>query len=105
MQTQYDMYQAAGSVGGIADSSIVQDIETFKNPAEEVKFGCVVTKGAATDEIVHPDAAAEITDEKVVRGIVVASHEMESRPASTGKPGYIAKSVVPVMRKGRIVVS
>lgn len=103
MQTSYSMYQAAGRVGGIADSAIVQDIETFKNPAAEVKFGCVVTRGAATDEIVHPDAAGEITDEKVVRGIVIASHEMESQ-TGTATPGYVANSVVPVMRKGRVWV-
>lgn len=101
MQTSYSIDQAAGRPGQIADSSIVQDIETFKNPAAEVKFGCVVTRGAATDEIVHPDAAAEVTDEKVVRGIVVASHEMESKNDGQA-PGYVAKSVVPVMRKGRI---
>lgn len=103
MQLSYSLKQAAGSVGAIADSAMVQDIETFKNPSAEVKFGCVVTRGAASDEIVHPDAAGEITDEKVVRGVVVASHEMESQTGNA-TPGYIAKSVVPVMRKGRVWV-
>lgn len=97
------MYQAAGRVGAIHDSTIVQDIETYKNPSAAVFFGRVVTKGAATDEIVHPDAAAEITDEKLVRGIVVASHEMESQRDGLA-PNYVEKSVVPVMRKGRIWV-
>lgn len=103
MQTSYSIDQAAGVVGGIADSAIVQDIESFKNPGGEVKFGHVVTRGAASEEIVHPDAAIEITDKKLVRGIVVAAHEMESQSGSAA-PGYKAKSVVPVMRKGRIWV-
>lgn len=101
MQTSYSINQAAGRLGMIADSAIVQDIESFKNSAAEVKFGHVVTRGASTDEIVHPDAAAEITDEKVVRGVVVQAHEVESK--NDGQiPGYVPKSVVPVMRKGRI---
>lgn len=103
MQLNYTIDQAAGSVGAIADSSMIQDIESRINTASEVKFGCVVTKGASTDEIVHPDAAAEITDEKLVRGVVVASHEMESKNDGQA-PGYVPKSVVPVMRKGRIWV-
>src|SRR5690606_9168269 len=46
---------------------------------------------------------AEVTDEKLVKGIVVASHEIES--VNDGEvPGYAAESVVPVMRKGRIWV-
>jgi hypothetical protein len=95
---------AKGYPGMIADSALVQDIESKLNPAGEVKFGCVVTKGASTELIVHPDAAAEITDEKLVRGIVVATKEQENQASGTGEPGYKVKSVVPVMRKGRIWV-
>lgn len=104
MQTEYTINMAAGRLGAIADSAMVQDIESHKNPTAEVKFGHVVTKGAADGDVIHPDAAAKVTDEKLVRGIVVASHEIESRAASTGLPGYPQYSVVPVMRKGRIWV-
>lgn len=103
MQTSYTRDQAVGRVGGIADSAMVQDIETHKNPDVEIKFGCVVTKGAADGEIVHPDAAGEITSELVVRGVAIASHEMESKEDGED-PGYVAGSVVPVMRKGRVWV-
>lgn len=104
MQTSYSINQAVGKVGMIVDASFIKDVETFKNPAGEVLFGHVVTKGAATDEIVHPDAATEITDEKLVRGVVLNGGDMESQ-AGTGKPGYVANSVVPVMRKGRVWVN
>lgn len=103
MQLTYSIDQAAGSVGMIADSAMVQDIETFKNAAAEVKFGCVVTKGASSGLIIHPDTVGKITDEKLVKGVVVASHEMESQVGSA-TPGYKVGSVVPVMRKGRIWV-
>lgn len=103
MQTNYSIDQAAGRLGGKADSSIVSDVETGKNPDAEVKFGHVVTKGAASGEIVHPDSAEKITDEKLVKGVVLASHEMESQSGSA-LPGYKAESVVPYMRKGRVWV-
>lgn len=103
MQLSYSIDMAVGRVGAIADSAMVQDIESRINTAAEVKFGCVVTRGASPDEIVHPDAAGEITSELLVRGIVVATHELESKQDSA-TPGYPAKSVVPVMRKGRIWV-
>ena len=104
MQLGYNIDQAAGRAGGIYDSAMVQDIESRINSTTEVKFGCVVSKGATSDEIIHPILAASVTDEKLVRGIVVATHEMEAQPGSA-TPGYIAKSVVPVMRKGRIWVT
>ena len=102
-QLAYTIDQAAGRVGAIADSSPIQDHESFVNAAAEVKFGCVVTRGAASNLIIHPAAAAGITDEKLVRGVVVASHEMESQPGAA-TPGYVVGSVVPVMRKGRVWV-
>jgi hypothetical protein len=102
MQLSVSQTMAAGRVGGIADSSL-KDVETHKNPDAEIKFGCVVTKGAATGEVVHPDAAAEITDEKLVRGVALASHEMES-VRDDEAPGYVVESVIPVMRKGRVWV-
>jgi hypothetical protein len=103
MQLTYSLTQAAARIGMVADASMVQDIESYKNAAGEVKFGGVVTKGAATDLVIHPDAAAKVTDEKLVRGIVVASHELESKEDGA-LPGYKAESVVPVMRKGRVWV-
>lgn len=103
MQTSYSINQAAGRVGLIADNSYVKDVYSYINAAGEVKIGCVATRGASESEIVHPDAAAEITDEKLVRGIILGSHEMESQSGSAD-PGYVVKSVVPVMRKGRVWV-
>lgn len=102
-QTSYSINQAAARVGMIADTSKVKDVESYQNPAAAVFIGRVVTKGGATNEVVHPDAATEITDEKLVRGVVVHAHECESRDDGLG-PNYPAKSVVPVMRKGRIWV-
>lgn len=102
MQENYSINMAPGRVGQIADSSI-RDIESYKNPAGEVKFGRAVTRGAATNEVVHPDATGEVTNEKLIRGVVVATHEMESK-ADGEDPGYVANSVVPVMRKGRVFV-
>ena len=103
MQTDYSIDMSAAKVGMLADSALVQDIVSYKNPDAEVKFGCLVTHGAADGEVVHPDAAAEVTDEKLVRGVVVATHELESVENSED-PGYAAGSVVPVLRKGRIWV-
>lgn len=103
MQTSYSIDMAVGRVGAIADSALVQDIETRIAKQGPVMFGCVVTKGDATDTIVHPDAAAEVTDEKLVRGVVVASHEHESNP-EVASPQYDQYTAVPVMRKGRIFV-
>lgn len=100
MQTEVLASMVAGRRGAIADSGL-KDVETHKNPDAEIKFGCVVTKGAADGEIVHPDAAAEITDEKKVRGVALHSHEMES-VRDDEIPGYEVESVVPVMRKGRV---
>lgn len=105
MQLTYSQDMPKGYPGMIADSAVVQDVESKINAAGEVKFGCVVSKGASTELIKHPAAATDITDEKLVRGIVVATKEVENRLASTGIPGYPAKSVVPVMRKGRIWVT
>jgi len=103
MQTSYSINQAAGLPGQIADSSLVKDIESYKNPAGAVKFGYCVTRGTNVGECRHPVLPAEVTDEKLVKGIVVASHEIES--VNDGEvPGYAAESVVPVMRKGRIWV-
>lgn len=103
MQTSYSIDQAVGRVGAIADSSMVQDIETYKAKAGAIYIGRVVTQGADLEAIVHPDAAGEVTDEKLVKGIVVHSHEMESNNTGS-EPIYVQGSIVPVMRKGRIWV-
>ncbi len=96
---------APGFPGMIADAAIVQDIETFYNPAEAAFFGRVVSRGADFNLIVHPAAAASITDEKLVRGIVVATHEHVSKTFSDGLGGsYGINHPIPVMRKGRIWV-
>jgi hypothetical protein len=103
MQTSYSIDQAVGRVGAIADSSMVQDIETYKAKAGAIYIGRVVTQGADLEAVVHPDAAGEVTDEKLVKGIVVHSHEMESNNTGS-EPIYVQGSIVPVMRKGRIWV-
>lgn len=100
MQTSYSINQAAGRIGGIADSG-PKLIDTYLNPDAVLYFGHVATLGAAEDEAVAPDAAADITDEKLVLGVVVASHEMESVNDSLD-PHYVVKSAVPIMRKGRV---
>lgn len=104
MQLDYTINQAVAILGQIADSSKIKDVESYKNPAAAVFYGRVVTRGAASDEVVHPAAGAGITDEKLVRGIVVAAHEVESKQDGAA-PSYAQNSVVPVMRKGRIWVN
>lgn len=103
MQTEYSINQAAGLPGQIADSAIVKDIITGINSTGKAYFGRVVTKGASTDEIVHPDLAAEVTNEKLVRGIIVASHEIES-VRDNDAPHYPQGHACPIMRKGRVWV-
>src|SRR5690606_21457218 len=103
MQTSYSINQAAAIPGMIADSSGVKDIVSFKNPNGKVYFGRLVTRDSAVDEVKHPTTAAGVSSPLVVRGVVVAAHEIES--VEDGEdPGYAAKSVVPVMTKGRIWV-
>ena len=105
VQTSYTIGMAVGFPGMIADASMIQDIETHYNPEGAVFFGRVVTRGAAATQIVHPDAAAEITDEKLVRGLVVATQEtVSSYPNDNLDPAYPAAMPVPVMRKGRMWV-
>ncbi len=104
-QLQYTIGMAAGFAGMIADSAIVQDIETFYNPAGALFFGRVASRGAADGLIIHPATAAGVTDEKLVRGLIVATHEGVTKYPSDGlDPSYAPAMPIPVMRKGRMWV-
>ena len=100
MQTSYSIDQAVGFEGQLADLSI-QDVET--GIAEgEILIGKIVNKGTLPTQIKHPLAAADITDEKLVKGLAIHAHDQESKyPAGSGNYSYLDKYSVNVLRKGR----
>jgi hypothetical protein len=104
MQLGYSIDMSVARVGQIADTSYIKDVASYKNPDALVYIGRVVTKGTNADEIVHPSTEAGVSNPLLVRGVVLHSHECESK-ADGLDPNYAAKSVVPVMRKGRVWVN
>lgn len=101
MQTSYSLNISPAQAGQIGDSGF-HDIVSRKNTASALLFGHAVKLGASEGEVIAPAAAADITDLKLLQGVVVASQTLAS--SSSGDPQYPLKSTVPVMRKGRIWV-
>jgi hypothetical protein len=99
-QLDYTIDQAVGFEGELADLSI-KDIET--GIAEgEVFIGKMVCVGTALNQVRHPAAAADITDLKLIKGLAIHHHAMESKyPAGSGNYAYLDKASVNVGRKVR----
>jgi hypothetical protein len=103
MQLAYTINQAVARVGQLADASMVKDVQSFKAATVPMFYGRVASRGASTDAVIHPTTEAGVENPLLVRGIVIASHEIESQTGSA-EPSYPAESVVPVLRKGRVWV-
>ncbi len=96
-QLDYTIDQAVGFEGELADLSI-KDIET--GIAEgEVFIGKMVCVGTALNQVKHPAAATDITDMKLLKGLVIHHHAVEAKTAANYS--YLDKSSVNVGRKVR----
>lgn len=100
MQTSYSIDQAVARKGQLADAGTWKDVASLKNPDGAVYMGLVVTKGTDVEDVVHPSTEAGVSNPLLVRGIVLHSHECESKVDGL-EPNYPVNSVVPVLRKGR----
>ena len=103
MQLDYTINQAVAREGMIADATYYKDVASLKAAAGPVFIGRVVTRGTDSEDIVHPDAIAEVTNELAVRGVVLHAHNNESKRDELDA-SWPEGSVVPVMRKGRVWV-
>lgn len=96
-QLDYTIDQAVGFEGQLADLSI-KDVESHLAEGE-VLIGKIVTQGTALGQVKHPTTAAGITDEKLLKGLAIHHHAMESTVGGTYS--YLDKAAVNVLRKGR----
>lgn len=104
-QLSYSVNQSAAKIGQLADLGLAKDIVTGYNPAsgEVALFGHFMTKGTGANDVKRPAAAADITDLKLARGVVIASEAIVSDP-SVVDPQYPVKSAPSILKKGRIWV-
>ncbi len=71
-----------------------------------VPFGRFVSVGTDLDrQVLLPSSAGEITNKKLIRGVAVQSHAIESELSGANPPQYKDKDAVSVMKKGRIAVN
>lgn len=99
-QLDYTIDQAVGFEGELADLS-VQDIETGIAQGE-IFIGKIVSVGTALNQVIHPAAATDITDLKLLKGLAIHHHAIEQKyPAGSGNYSYLDKSSVNVGRKVR----
>lgn len=71
-----------------------------------VPFGRFVTAGTDLDRQGQlPDAAADITNVKAVRGIAIQSHAIESEYLGSNPAQYKDQDAMSVMKKGRVAVN
>lgn len=102
-QLDYTIDQQAGFEGELADLSL-KDVETGLAEGE-VLIGKLVTQGTVLGQVKHPTTAAGITDKKLVKGVAVHHHAMESSyPNGSGTYSYLDKAAVNVGRKVRVWV-
>ncbi len=104
-QLSYSVNQSAAKIGQLADLGLAKDIVTGENSGsgEVALFGHFMSKGTGDNGVKRPAAAADITDLKLAKGVVVASEAIVSNPAVVD-PQYPEKSAVSIMKKGRIWV-
>ena len=97
-QTSYATDMSAGNDGQIYDIGFNDFVSGVAEQA--VVPGIVVTKGTSENEVDLPNAVADVSNPKLVKGFVVRDLAVEV-PAS-GVVTYAAQSAVSIMRKGRI---
>jgi len=102
-QTSYEIDMNIAFEDMLADSSQTKNVLSLNNKDSAVFIGKVVSKGTGEDEIIHPAAAADITDVKKVRGLVLHSHALESQ-AGSAEASFPQNYSVPVLHKGRVWV-
>lgn len=70
-----------------------------------IPFGRLVRAGTDPDRQVIPlSAAGDITNKKLVRGVAIHTHAIESTLGGSDVPSYKDKAAVSYMRKGRVAV-
>lgn len=102
-QTAYNIDMSVAFEGMLADTTDSKDVLSLNNLAALVYVGKFVAKGTGEDEIIAPAAAADVTDLKKARGVVLHSHALESQRDGL-EPNYPIKSCVNVLHKGRMWV-
>lgn len=99
-QLDYSLDQAVGFEGQLADLQL-KNVESHVAEGE-VFIGKMVTQGTALGQVLHPTTAGGVTDEKLVKGLVIHSHTQESKyPNGSGNYSYLDKAAIPVLTKGR----
>lgn len=93
---------AAGLAGGLADSGFTDKV-TGKNTAAAVEFGRYVCRGDADGRIKAPALATDVTDEKVLGGIVLRDGLVVNFGIA-GNAAYAQNNAVPVLKRGRVWV-
>ncbi len=94
--------QAVAQAGMKADAGFDHVISRLAEGA--LYYGrCAVLGTDPERQAVHPDAAAEITAEASLLGVVIQSHAQESQ-AGSAAPSYVDKAAVPLMRRGVVYV-
>lgn len=102
MQTNYDITQPIGLVGGIADISN-KDVRSFAATVN-IPFGQFVTRVSGSDNKGKlPTTATDITTTTNIGGVALHDHARES--VNDGLvAGYKSEDMVSVMRQGRVFV-
>lgn len=101
MQTSYSTDQGAVAYEGqLYDSG--QTDKVSAKCANAIPYGKLLIKGAGDFEAGLPASALDVTNARRTLGISIATQAIEQ--SLTGDPQYPAKSVVSVLRKGRIWV-
>lgn len=62
MQTNYNINTPVAFEGMLSDTTQHKDVLSLNNKDTAVFVGKLVSRGTAEDEIIHPGAAADITD-------------------------------------------
>ncbi len=92
-----------GFNGMLADGPATKDVLTGKAVKEALPLGRLVVVNTANGDgaVMLPTGTADITNLSV--GVVIHTHSQES--SLSGDPEYPINSAVPVLRKGRVLVS
>lgn len=70
-----------------------------------VPFGRLVSVGTDKErQVLLPASALSITDKKLLRGVAIHTHAVESELGGSNPPGYKDEQAVSYMREGRVAV-